>query len=148
MVPIPEGQIIVRCPFCDLRSMVRGETGVQRYQLERRINREQADQSMRRFLSSHSAIAGDAPKSARWWKHLSLPFWTGWRAGWIRAKQVGSGDPKRYEPRNPRCRNDLEWSCDVGELGGMRPAPDQFRSHSIRQPACRWAGVRADWLGY
>ena len=64
MVPIPEGQVIVRCPFCDQRSLVEGDTGVQRYQLERRIDRDQASQSMRKFLSGHRAIAGDAARRA------------------------------------------------------------------------------------
>jgi hypothetical protein len=31
-VPIPEGQIIVRYPYCNLRSMVGGEHGLQRYE--------------------------------------------------------------------------------------------------------------------
>jgi len=42
MVPIPEGQIVVQCPFCDLRSMVKGERGVRRYQIPEQITREQA----------------------------------------------------------------------------------------------------------
>jgi hypothetical protein len=125
MVPVPEGQVIVRCPFCDLRSMVRGDTGVQRYQLERRINREQADQSLRRFLSGHSAIAGDAAKKAELIEAFVayLPFWTGWSRvlAWIFGqKQVGSGDHKRYEPREIRVVQEMTWNgaaCDVGEFG-------------------------------
>jgi hypothetical protein len=42
MVPIPEGQAVVRCPFCDQRSLVRGERGLRRYQVPQRIEREQA----------------------------------------------------------------------------------------------------------
>jgi hypothetical protein len=125
MVPIPEGQIIVRCPFCDLRSMVRGETGVQRYQLQRRIDHEQANQGMRRFLSGHSAIAGDAARKAELVEAFVayLPFWTGWTRvlAWIFGqKSVGSGDQKRYEPREIRVVQELTWNgaaCDVGEFG-------------------------------
>ncbi len=125
MVPIPEGQVIVRCPFCDMRSMVRGETGVQRYQLERRIDREQANQSMRRFLSGHSAIASDAARKAELTEAFVayLPFWTGWSRvlAWIFGqKEVGSGDSKRYEPREIRVVQEMTWNgaaCDVGEFG-------------------------------
>jgi hypothetical protein len=125
MVPIPEGQVIVRCPFCDLRSMVRGETGALRYQLERRVDRDQAIQSMRRFLSGHRAIAGDAArKSALVEAFVAyLPFWTGWARvlAWVFGqKQVGSGDSKRYEAREIRVVQDMIWNgaaCDVGEFG-------------------------------
>jgi hypothetical protein len=125
MVPIPEGQIIVICPFCDLRSMVRGEIGVQRYQLQRKIDREQANQSMRRFLSGHSAIAGDAARKAELVEAFVtyLPFWTGWTRvlAWIFGqKSVGSGDQKRYEPREIRVVQEMTWNgaaCDVGEFG-------------------------------
>lgn len=125
MVPIPEGQVIVRCPFCDMRSMVRGETGVHRYQLERRIDHDQANQSMRRFLSGHSAIAGDAARKAELIEAFVayLPFWTGWSRvlAWIFGqKEVGSGDSKRYEPREIRVVQEMTWNgaaCDVGEFG-------------------------------
>jgi hypothetical protein len=125
MVPIPEGQIIVRCPFCDLRAMVRGETGVQRYHLQRKIDREQAIQGMRRFLSSHSAIAGDAARKAELVEAFVayLPFWTGWTRvlAWIFGeKAVGSGDHKHYEPREIRVVQEMTWNgaaCDVGEFG-------------------------------
>jgi hypothetical protein len=125
MVPIPEGQVIVRCPFCDLRSMVRGETGVQRYQLQRRIDREQANQSLRKFLSGRSAIARDAASKAELVEAFVayLPFWTGWTRvlAWIFGqKQVGSGDNKHYEPREIRVVQEMIWNgaaCDVGEFG-------------------------------
>jgi hypothetical protein len=125
MVPIPEGQVIVHCPFCDQRSLVRGETGAQRYQLERKIDRDQATQSMRRFLSGHRAIAADAAKHASLVEAFIayLPFWTGWARvmAWVFGqKQVGSGDNKRYEPREIRVVQDMTWNgaaCDVGEFG-------------------------------
>ena len=125
MVPIPEGQLIVRCPFCNQRSLVRGETGVQRYQLDRRIDGEQATQSMRKFLSGHRAIAADAARKATLMESFVayLPFWTGWARvmAWVFGqKQVGSGDSKRYEAREIRVVQDMTWNgaaCDVGEFG-------------------------------
>jgi hypothetical protein len=124
-VPIPEGQVIVRCPFCDQRSLVQGETGVQRYQLDRRVDRDQAAQSMRQFLTGHRAIAGDAAKNSTLLEAFIayLPFWTGWARvmAWVFGqKQVGSGDNKRYEAREIRVVQDMTWNgaaCDVGEFG-------------------------------
>jgi len=124
-VPIPEGQVIVRCPYCELRSMVRGERGLQRYQIPQRINREQAMQAMRVFLKSSSAIAGDvASKSTLAESFLAyIPFWTGWARvlSWVFGqKQVGSGDHKRYEAREVKVVQEMTWNgaaCDVGEFG-------------------------------
>jgi len=38
------GQRIVKCPYCNARSLVRGERGVRRYQVARRVERERAAQ--------------------------------------------------------------------------------------------------------
>jgi len=59
MVPIPEGQVIVPCPFCEQRSFVRGERGLRRYQVAQRVDRDQAFAGLRQFLTGHRAIAGD-----------------------------------------------------------------------------------------
>jgi DNA-directed RNA polymerase subunit RPC12/RpoP len=128
MIEIPEGQRIVRCPFCDLRSLVRGERGLARYQVAQRINREQAVAAMRKFLQSHSAIASDtAAKSTLNEAFLAyIPFWTGWARviSWVFGqKRVGSGDNKRYEPREVRVVQEMNWNgvaCDVGEFGVER----------------------------
>ena len=45
IVPIPEGQAIVICPFCQQRSVVRGENGVRRYQVPNRIDRAAAEKA-------------------------------------------------------------------------------------------------------
>jgi hypothetical protein len=128
MVPVPEGQAIVQCPFCSLSSVVRGERGMLRAQVQQRIDRERAIQAMTRFLGSHMAIARDAAKQASLEEAFiaHLPFWTnrarvlGWTFG---EKQVGSGDNKRYEPREVRFSEDMIWTgaaCDVGEFGVQR----------------------------
>ena len=39
---VQEGQRIVKCPYCEARSLVRGERGVRRYQVERRVDRDAA----------------------------------------------------------------------------------------------------------
>ena len=46
---IGEGQRIVKCPYCSARSLVRGERGVRRYQVARRVDRDRAAQSVRGF---------------------------------------------------------------------------------------------------
>jgi hypothetical protein len=125
MVPIPEGQVIVRCPYCDLRSMVRGERGVQRYQVPLRLGRDQAIQALQRFLGSSMAIARDAGRQAQVEEVFiaHLPFWAEWARvlSWVFGeKRVGSGDNKRYEPREVSAIQEMSWNgaaCDVGEFG-------------------------------
>ena len=106
IVPIPEGQIIVQCPYCELRSLVRGERGMLRYQVPQRVPRENAVQALSKFFSSSMAIARDAAQKARLEEAflVHIPFWTVWAhvASWVFGeKKVGSGDKTRYEP--PRC---------------------------------------------
>jgi len=124
-VPIPEGQVIVRCPYCELRSLVRGERGIQRYQVPLRLNRAQAEAALRRFISRHRAIAADAARHASLEEAFVayLPFWASWAhvLGWVFGqKRVGSGDDARYEPREVQVTQDASWNaaaCDVGEFG-------------------------------
>lgn len=80
VVPVPEGQVIVQCPYCNLRSLVKGERGLQRYQVSRRIERSQALESMRRFLSNRAAVARDAAQKFTLQEVFLayLPFWAAW----------------------------------------------------------------------
>jgi hypothetical protein len=125
MVPIPEGQTIVICPYCELRSFVRGERGLRRYQIPQMIDAERAKSGLRQFLSGHRAIAGDVAKRARLTESFLayLPFWTKWARvlGWIFGQEkVGSGDDARYVPREVRVAQEMTWNsaaCDVGEFG-------------------------------
>lgn len=134
MVNIPEGQAVVRCPYCEMRSLVRGERGMRRYQVRQRIGRENASQALKHFFSKNWAIARDAARQA----HLTdifqvyLPFWCVWgrAAAWaFGQKKVGSGDRSRYEPREIRIVQEMTWNgpaCDVGEFGVTRiDLPDQ-----------------------
>jgi hypothetical protein len=125
MVPIPEGQVIVRCPFCDLRSLVRGERGLQRYQVARRIDRQQAVGALHKFLTGHRAIAGDAARNARLSEAFLayIPFWASWSRvlGWVFGqKKVRSNKNTHYKPREIQVVQDMTWNraaCDVGEFG-------------------------------
>ncbi len=125
MVPIPEGQAIVRCPYCELRSLVRGERGLRRYQVPQRVEREQAIQAMQGFLSGQRAIARDAASKGTLTEAflVYLPFWASWARvlGWIFGqKRVRSNDRTEYRPKEVRLAQDFSWSgaaCDVGEFG-------------------------------
>jgi len=125
MVPIPEGQVIVKCPFCEQRSLVRGERGFRRYQVPTRLSREQAVAALSKFLSSHTAIAMDASKKSSLNEAFIayLPFWAFWtRAlGWVFGqKRVSSGKTTTYRPKEVKITQDMSWNgaaCDVGEFG-------------------------------
>jgi len=125
MVPIPEGELIVRCPFCDLRSMVRGERGLQRYQVPQRIDRQRAVQALQGFLKGHRAIAGDAAKTATLNESflVYLPFWASWARvlAWIFGQERVQHDNRtEYRPKEIKIAQDMTWSgaaCDVGEFG-------------------------------
>jgi DNA-directed RNA polymerase subunit RPC12/RpoP len=124
MVPIPDGQTIVRCPYCDLRSIVRGDLGVRRYQVPARASKQQALQALSKFFDNF-AIARDARSKSRISETflVYLPFWALWgRAlGWVFGqKEVGSNDHKHYEAREVKITQDMVWTgaaCDVGEFG-------------------------------
>jgi hypothetical protein len=128
MVPIPEGQAIVICPFCDLRSMVKGERGIRRHQVTRRVTRAQAELAMRQFLSGTMQIARNASGKAEVQEAFLayLPFWSSWTRvlGWVFGqKEVGSGDDKRLEPREIKIAQEMNWNgvaLDVGEFGVQR----------------------------
>lgn len=125
VMPVPEGQLIVHCPYCELRSFVRGERGLLRYQVPQRVGREQALAALGKFLTSNMAIAPAAARQARVSEAflIYLPFWTVWArvGGWVFGeKRVGSGDNARYEPREVRVVQDMTWNgaaADVGEFG-------------------------------
>lgn len=127
-IPIPEGQTIVQCPYCDLRALVRGERGARRFQVPCRVDQPAAAAKLGQFLSSKLAIAFNARAQA----HLTeqflayLPFWTAWARvlGWVFGKEkVGSGKNERWEPRERKITEDMTWTgaaCDVGEFGVHR----------------------------
>ncbi len=129
-VPIPEGEHIVICSFCNLRSIVQGEAGLIRYQLPAQINREDALGHWQRFLSSSLAIERKARRLAKSNEVflVHLPFWhvSGEGLGWgFGKKKVGSGKSRRYVPKEVRVAERMTWNkaaCDVGEFGVSRVA--------------------------
>jgi hypothetical protein len=125
MVPIPEGQAIVICPFCEMRSVIRGENGIRRYQVPNQVDRPGAEAAFKKFLGNNMAIAGSVQREAKLTEVLlmHLPFWVTWgRAlGWVLGrKKVGSGEHRHYEPREVKVTQEMTWNtaaCEVGEFG-------------------------------
>jgi hypothetical protein len=126
---IPEGVRIVRCPYCDLRSAVRGDRGLLRYQAPRRIDREGALRSLRQFQSGLDKAPGLPQRSQVSEVFVAyLPMWAVWArvAAWVFGrKEVGSSKNRRKEPREVKILRMMSWNaaaCDVQEFG-VREVP-------------------------
>ncbi|MEJ2600105.1 MAG: hypothetical protein P8Z00_17355 [Anaerolineales bacterium] len=125
VVPIPEGQTIVHCPYCEMRSLVHGERGLHRYQVSQQVDQKVALGALQKFLSGNWAIARDAARRSQLQEAflVYLPFWTVWSrlAAWAFGQEkVGSGDDAHYEPREVRVVQQGSWdgaACDVTEFG-------------------------------
>ena len=147
MVAVPEGQAIVACPYCDLRSVVAASrpagappaedgadsaTGVRRYQAPTRIDRERAVRALQEFLSGKFQIARDCARNHTLDEAflVHLPFWAVWGRGVAYAfgqVQVGSRKNRRWEPREKKTAREMNWNCpacEVGEFGVRQVALD------------------------
>ncbi len=146
VVPLPEGQLIVKCPYCSQRSFVRGERGLLRYQAPLRVDKAQAQRLLSGFLTGNFAIAPSARSQSRLVKSLLifLPFWTTWTrlVAWVFGeKKVGSGNDSHYEPREVRFVQQLTWNraaAEVGEFGvkqipPIEPNLEPFNSEILHQ---------------
>lgn len=137
IVTVPEGQALVVCPYCDQRSAVSAERtdigGVRRYQVPLRAGREKLEAIFRSFVSGKVQVARDCSSKAQINEVflVHLPFWAVWSRGvaWAFGQvKVGSGDNKRYEPRERRAVSELGWNapaCEVGDFGIQRVSLDQ-----------------------
>jgi hypothetical protein len=121
---IPDGVRIIRCPFCDLRSLVRGERGVMRYQAPRRLDRAAALEKVKGYLRGLDRAPGLSRRASFTDLFVVyLPFWSEWAeiGAWVFGKkQVGSGKSRRLEPREVRLLGRRNWNqaaCDVHEFG-------------------------------
>lgn len=121
---IKEGSRIVSCPFCDQRSWVRGDRGVIRYQIERKIDDDQALSALRRFFNGQNKAIGLADRAKVEEIFVTyIPFWSIWAkvAGWVFGEvERGSGNDTYYEPREEKVLTERNWNtpaCDVSEFG-------------------------------
>ncbi len=124
---VREGQRIVKCPYCEARSEVVGERGARRYQVMRRVERAAAEQAVRNFWTGTNK-AMDLSRQAKITELflVYLPYWRALAqvAGWIFGeKKVGSGQNERWERREVKILDDMEWTGaagDVAEFGVER----------------------------
>jgi DNA-directed RNA polymerase subunit RPC12/RpoP len=117
---VREGQRIIKCPYCEARSLVKGESGLARYQVARRVSREQAAQAVRDFWSGLNK-AFDLPGKAQI-TELFLAYLPYWRAraqvaGWVFGeKKITSKNSTRYEPREKQIMEEMEWTGAAGDV--------------------------------
>ncbi len=117
---VQEGQRIVKCPYCNARSLVRGERGVRRYQVQRRIERDAAAGAVRGFWSGLNR-AMDLRGSARISEQflVYLPYWRAQAlmAGWVFGrKKIKSGESTRWEPREVQIMDPVGWTRAAGDV--------------------------------
>jgi len=120
ILSIREGQRIVKCPYCQARSLVRGERGVARFQVARRVDRDRAVAAVRGFWGGFNRAMDLTRKAEISEVFLAyLPYWRAQAmlAGWLFGqKRVRSGDSTRYEPREVQLMEDVEWTGAAGDV--------------------------------
>lgn len=124
VVPVPEGVRIVHCPFCQMYSLVQGERGVRRWQVNREVEREQVLQIVQRFFSGMQK-AGDLRQKAEV-RDIFLVYLPYWRvqatvAGWLFGR-VKSGKDST-SPVEMDVLEEMHWNdaaVDVSEFGVHR----------------------------
>lgn len=121
LVPVPEGARIVECPYCQLQSLVQGERGVRRWQVNHNVNRDQALQTAKGHFNGINK-ARDLKKVAKMDDVflVYLPYWhfkamvAGWRFGVIEKKD-SPDKPIETEVFESMAWNDA--ALDVTEYG-------------------------------
>ena len=121
VVPVPEGIRIVQCQNCDMRSYVQGDKGTRRWQVNNRVQRASAMDSVTRFFSGMNR-ASDLKKNADI-KEMFLVYLPYWRvrahlAGWIFGRVKSGKDSTR--PIEVEIFEEMHWNdaaTDVSEFG-------------------------------
>jgi len=120
LLDVREGQRIVKCPYCNARALVIGESGIARYQVARRVEREAAAKAVRGFWSGLNKAADLGQKAQITELFLAyLPYWRARAqvAGWIFGeKRIRTKNSTRYEPRETQIMEDMEWSGAAGDV--------------------------------
>ncbi len=140
---VREGQRIVRCPYCEARSLVAGERGVGRYQVKRLVEREAAAKAVRDFWSGFNK-AMDLQSRAQITELflVYLPYWRALAqvAGWIFGqKRVSSGKSVHYSPREVQILEPMEWTGAAGDVA-------EFGVESVRLAGAQFAAYAPDQL--
>jgi hypothetical protein len=124
IVPVPEGVRVVQCPYCDMQSLVRGDRGVRRWQVARKVEREQALARVEGFFKGVNR-ARDLRKKAhiRETFLVYLPYWRvkALVVGWMLGRVKSGKDSTR--PVEVRVNEEMVWNdaaADVAEFGVHR----------------------------
>jgi DNA-directed RNA polymerase subunit RPC12/RpoP len=125
VLQIIEGETLVECPYCGLRSILTGDRGVHRLQVRERINQQIARDIAINFLSGKAKIAADLSTKSQITESLLIytPFWVCWRRviAWVLGQdRVKSGKSSYYVPKEISIVKDMAWNgaaCDISELG-------------------------------
>ncbi len=121
VVPLKEGDRIVKCPYCGIFAMVKGDHGIRRWQVSRQVAREDALRDVQGFFSGMKK-ARDLKKDAKITEMflVYLPYWrvqadvAGWRFGRVKAGK-NSTKPVEAEILEQMHWNDA--ALDVSEYG-------------------------------
>ncbi len=121
IVPVAEGARTVQCPFCGMRSMVYGDSGVQRWQVAANVARDKALESVRGFLGGFNRAIGLKREATI--RELFLVYLPYWRVhalvlGWLLGR-VKSGDDDT-KPVEVQVSEEMDWNdaaTDVSEFG-------------------------------
>lgn len=121
IVAVPEGVRVVQCPYCQMYSLVQGERGVRRWQVERKIDRPEALTAVRSFFSGLNRAQDLKQKATiRELFLVYLPYWrvqalvVGWMLGRVR-KDKDSTRPVEVEIVEEMTWNDA--AVAVAEFG-------------------------------
>ncbi len=124
VVPIAEGTRIVTCSYCQMRSLVQGERGLRRWQVQNRIEREAALETVRGFFSGIKK-ARELKREAEI-KDLFLVYLPYWRveayvAGWMFGRvKSGKNSTRPVEVEVAELMHWNDAATDVSEFGVHR----------------------------
>jgi hypothetical protein len=140
---VREGQRIVKCPYCSHSAYVKGDRGLARFQVARKVERAAAEGAVRQFWQGMNKAA-DLKQRAQI-RELFLayvPYWRGQASlvGWFFGRQQeGSGEHRRLVPRERKIREDMEWTGAAGDVG-------EFGVESISTSGKKFSAYDADVL--
>jgi hypothetical protein len=124
VVPVPEGARIVKCPYCNMSSLVHGDRGIRRWHVTNRLDRPAAMEQVKEFFTGldKARDLDDKAEIAELFL-VYLPYWqvNAFVAGWLFGR-VKSGDDET-KPVEVEVMEEMEWNdaaTDVSEFGVHR----------------------------
>lgn len=129
VLSIREGQRIVKCPYCQARSFVRGERGITRFQVARRVDRDQAAQAVRGFWRGvNRALDLGSQSTISELFLVYLPYWRAQAqlAGWLFGEERrSSGKNTTYVPKEVQVMERVGWTGAAGDVAefGVEAVP-------------------------